>query len=790
MSISATNTDTTDPNSTGTNAASTDERRVSPNFITDIIERDLQAGRVDEVVTRFPPEPNGFAHIGHAWASLISYGLAEDYSGRFHLRIDDTNPETEKQVYADAQIRDLAWLGLNWADRLFYASDYFERLYDLAVQLIKEGKAYVDSSSEEEIALARGTVTEAGRESPYRERSVAENLELFQKMREGAFPEGSHVLRAHIDMASPNMKLRDPILYRIMHTPHYRTGDTWHVYPMYDFAHPLSDAIEGITHSLCDVGFTENRAVYDWLTEALFGTPRPHQYEFGRRSLEYTVTSKRLLAPLVAGAHVSGWDDPRLPTIAGLRRRGVTPEALQDFAARVGISKTNRTVDIALLEFAIRDSLNQTAPRVMAVLDPLKVTLTNYSGSEKIEAPYWPPDFTRQETRSVPFTDTLYIEREDFSQTPPKGFKRLSPGEHVRLRHAYVIRCDEVVKNAQGEVSELRCSYLPQSLGASTSAKVKGAIHWVAAEHALSAEVRLYDRLFAVPDPAEREGELSDYLNPSSLAVKRGFVEPSIAADPADTRYQFERLGYFWRDPEDSSEDALVFNRIVTLKDSWERKDEAARPQSAATPKNVPEDVPGEAPDPVLRFSAEQRTRLEHFTTLGVAHDDAVLIAQDAGLSAFFSDAAAHADPQALANWTVNEVRRELSGAEPSTLPFSAADLAALVTLIDEDTISGRTAKEVFAEMLASGKAPADIVAERRLEQVTDADALSAVVDTLLAENPDKVAAYRGGKKGLLGFFVGQAMRETGGRANPQLVQSLVKERLETDDETASSSNG
>ncbi len=771
-----------------------DERRVSPNFLTEIIDADLRSGKVESVVTRFPPEPNGYAHILHAFASFISYGVAQDYGGQFNLRLDDTNPETEKREYAEAQIRDLAWLGLEWQDRLYYASDYFERLYALAVRLIEEGEAYVDSLSEAEIQSYRGTVTEAGRESPYRQRSVVENLDLFERMRQGEFPEGAHVLRAKIDMGSPNMKLRDPILYRIMHTPHYRTGETWRVYPMYDFAHPLSDALEGISHSLCSLEFVENRAVYDWLLKNLFPAPRPHQYEFGRRSLEYTITSKRKLIQLVEGGFVTGWDDPRMPTLAGLRRLGVRPEAVRDFASRVGISRTNRTVDIALLDYAVRDNLNDKAPRVMAVLDPIRVVLTNYEGEgETLHAPYWPPDIPREGTRPVAFGRELYLEREDFAEEPPKGFKRLSPGEHVRLRHAYVIRCDEVVKDERGEVVELRCTYFPDSLGQNPSGvKVKGAIHWVAAEGAVPAEFRLYDRLFDAPDPSAGEGDFLEHLNPESLQVKRGFVERSVQQDPPETRYQFERQGYFWQDPEDSEPSALVFNRIVNLKQSTEiafyplrnlTHTKQAEVTMGATDSNKAAAKAGVPKDPVLNFSGVQKADLERFLALGVARDDALLIAENPKLSRYFEEAlAAHDNPQGVANWLVNDLRPELSGLDPAELPFAAADLAELVRLIDEGVITTRAAKEVFAEMRSSGRKPSALVREGGLEQLSDAGELGRIAERLIAENPDEATAYRNGKTGLMGFFVGQAMRETQGKANPQLLQDLLQRKLSGQD--------
>ncbi len=555
----------------------TTPRRVSPNFITEIIDEDLRQRRYPKVVTRFPPEPNGYLHIGHAKSICLNFGLALDYGGECNLRFDDTNPETESSEYAEAMKRDVQWVGFQWA-RERYASDYFERLYECAVQLISEGKAYVDSLSDEEISAYRGTVTEPGRPGPYRDRTMEENLDLFRRMRDGEFPNGAHVLRAKIDLASRNMKLRDPVLYRIVHAAHYRTGDAWRIYPLYDFAHPLSDAIEGISHSICTLEFENNRAIYDWLLENLRGkcglpeSPRPYQYEFARLNLDYTVLSKRRLIKLVEGGYVQGWDDPRMPTISGLRRRGVTPEAIREFAHRIGVAKTNSRVDLGIFEAAVRDDLNYRAPRVLAVLRPLRVVLTNYPEGkvEHLEAPYWPRDVLKEGSRTVPFSRALYIEREDFLEHPPKGFHRLVPGGHVRLRHAYVIRCDEVVKDAGGEIVELRCTYDADTLGKNPAGgPPKGTLHWVSAAHAVKAAVRLYDRLFSVPDPEAGEGEFTAHLNPQSLTVVEGHVEPSVLKDPQDTRYQFERLGYFWQDPVDSRPGHLVFNRIITLRDSW-----------------------------------------------------------------------------------------------------------------------------------------------------------------------------------------------------------------------------
>jgi glutaminyl-tRNA synthetase len=552
-------------------------RHVSPNFITEIIDADLRDGRHAAVRTRFPPEPNGYLHIGHAKSICLNFGLALDYGGECNLRFDDTNPETESLEYVDAIKRDVEWLGFRWAREL-YASDYFERLYECAVQLIRDGHAYVDSLSDEEIGRYRGTVTQPGTPSPYRDRSVEENLDLFARMRQGEFPNGAHVLRARIDLASPNMKLRDPVLYRIVHAPHYHTGHAWCLYPLYDFAHPLSDAFEGITHSLCTLEFENNRAIYDWLLERLRGTcgipasPRPYQYEFARLTLDYTVLSKRKLIRLVDEGHVEGWDDPRMPTLSGLRRRGVTPEAIREFANRIGVARTNSRVDPGALDAAIRDDLNLRAPRVLAVLRPLAVTLTNFpeGRTERLVAPYWPHDVPREGTRLLPFTRRLYIERDDFMEQPPRGFHRLTPGGRVRLRHAYVIQCDEVVRDGSGEIVELRCSYDPATLGrAPEGGAVRGTIHWVSTDHAVPMTARLYDRLFRVPDPERGDGDFTAHLNPASRTVVGGYVEPSVLDDAPDVRYQFERLGYFWRDPVDSQPDRLVFNRIVTLRDSW-----------------------------------------------------------------------------------------------------------------------------------------------------------------------------------------------------------------------------
>ena len=546
------------------------------NFIRNIIDEDLREGRHSSGIhTRFPPEPNGYLHVGHAKSICLNFGVAEDYHGLCNLRFDDTNPTKEDVEYVDSIQEDIRWLGFSWADRLFYASDYFERMYEYAVELIKKGLAYVDDLSADEIRAHRGTLTEPGRESPYRNRSVEENLDLFTRMRAGEFPDGARVLRAKIDMASPNLVMRDTVIYRIAHVPHHRTGDAWCIYPMYDFAHPLSDAIEGITHSLCTLEFEEHRPFYDWLLESL-GFPageRPRQIEFARLNLSGAITSKRKLRELVEGGHVRGWDDPRMPTISGMRRRGYPPAAVRAFCEEIGVAKSNSTVDNAMLEHSVRDELNQNAPRVMAVLRPVKLVLTNYpeGETEYLVAENSP---THGGQRYVPFGRELYIDREDFMEDAPKKFFRLKPGGEVRLKHAYIIKCEEVVKDAAGEITELRCTYDPEtrSGGAAANRKVKGTIQWVAAEHALTAEVRLYESLLRDASEGEEEPEhFIDALNPHSLEILTDAkIEPSVRLTAAGTSYQFLRVGYFVVDP-DTTPDHIVFNRVVGLKDSWSK---------------------------------------------------------------------------------------------------------------------------------------------------------------------------------------------------------------------------
>jgi len=549
----------------------------APNFLRRIIEEDLRAnthgGRVH---TRFPPEPNGYLHIGHAKSICLNFGLAREYGGQCNLRFDDTNPETEEVEYVESIQSDVRWLGFDWEGRKYFASDYFERLYEYAVELIRKGLAYVDSQTGDQIRESRGTLTEPGRNSPHRDRSIEENLALFQKMRAGEFRDGEHVLRAKIDMTSPNINLRDPVIYRIRHAAHHRTGKTWCIYPMYDYAHCLSDAQEQITHSICTLEFEDHRPLYDWCIENLATSSRPRQYEFARLNLDYTVLSKRRLIQLVAERHVSGWDDPRMPTLSGIRRRGYTPEAIRDFCERIGVTKNDTRIDLAVLENCIREHLGEIAPRRLAVLRPLKVVIENYPEGQSEELPAANhPQRPELGERKLPFCRELYIEQEDFMEQPPKDFFRLAPGREVRLRFAYFITCRDVVRDAAGKITELRCTYDPATRGGDSpdGRKVKGTLHWVSARHAVTAEVRLWDRLFSLADPDEGGGDWKSRLNPASVEILKDCrLEPALGKAGADERFQFERLGYFSVDAKDSTSGKSVFNRTVTLKDTWAKK--------------------------------------------------------------------------------------------------------------------------------------------------------------------------------------------------------------------------
>jgi glutaminyl-tRNA synthetase len=809
-----------------------DPRITGRDFIRQIIDRDLAAGRhPDGIVTRFPPEPNGFLHIGHAKSIVLNFGIAQEFGrgdggipggARCHLRFDDTNPTTEDIRYVEAIRKDVRWLGYDWGDHLYFASDYFEAMYGFAEELIRKGLAYVDSQSDEAIRVGRGTVTEPGTPSPFRRRSVEENLDLFRRMRAGEFENGSHVLRARIDMASPNMLMRDPVLYRIRHAEHYRTGGDWCIYPLYDFAHPLEDALEGVTHSLCTLEFENNRELYDWVVEHTSVPSRPRQYEFARLNLDYTVMSKRKLLRMVRGGDVSGWDDPRMLTIAGLRRRGFTPEAIRSFCEMIGVARSDSRVDMGKLEYAIRDDLNRKAPRVLAVLRPLRVVVTNWPEGrrQELEAPYFPHDVPLEGSRTLPFTRELFIERDDFSEDPPKGFRRLVPGGEVRLRYAYVLRCDDVVKDASGEVVELRCTVDLETLGEDVPAqrRVKGTIHWVSAPESIPCEVRLYDRLFTVPDPdsavpPEEAGMGEDegfryFLNPASLEVVEGArVEPSVLEDPADTRYQFERVGYFWRDPVDSTPEAPVFSRIVTLRDTWTRtivrdprgrvveeegqgKGGQGRKEGAERGR---ESGPGERPPVPPQVQARADALQAHF---GLSEVDAEILARDPEMERFYR-AAVDAFPMESAgegpvpgglhppgavpvgNWIIHDLPPVQEDRPLEALPFGAPELARLVGLVESGVISNTGGKEVLEVLGREGGDPLAIVERLDLRLVRDEGALAATIGEILDAHPEKVAAYREGKTGLLGFFMGQVMRATDGKADPELAKRLVRDRLE-----------
>ena len=798
--VTAHNMSTGVPGDVGTVAPVTNEATRS-DFIRDIIEDDLRTGRHGgRVVTRFPPEPNGYLHIGHAKSICLNFGIAGQYGSHCNLRFDDTNPVKEDVEYAESIVRDVEWLGFPVGEGPLYASDYFDEMFELAGDLIRFEKAYVDHLSDDEIKAYRGSLSEPGRPSPDRDRSVNENLALFHQMRAGDLPDGACVLRARIDLAAPNMKMRDPLLYRIRHAFHHRTGDAWPIYPMYDYAHPISDGIEGVTHSICTLEFENNRELYDWVIEHTrvserHGFSRPRQHEFARLNLDYTVLSKRRLLRLVEDGHVSGWDDPRMPTIAGMRRRGYRPEAIRAFADLIGVAKVNSTVDPAKLEFCVRDDLNWTAPRVMGVLRPLKVTITSWPAEEveELTAPSFPPDVGRAGERTLPVGRELWIDRDDFALDPPVGYQRLAPGRTVRLRHGYVITCDEVVEEG-GEVVELRCHHVPGTVGHNPDGlKVSGVIHWVSAAHAVPVEVRLYDRLFTVARPADDggDGDLGDSVNPESLQVIRGaMLEASMAGAEPGSRWQFERVGYFVVDTVDSQPGAPVLNRIVTLRDSWHSP--AAAAESTPEPEPVRQEKSSKArtrPPRKTRvdYRAEARLRQPLLadrlaawpSEYGISESDADLLTGDLSTGDLFAAAvAAGAPAPAVARWIVNDLPPALGDRELDDTPVIGAALAALVVAVESGTITGAAGKEVLVGMVETGRTPEQIIAERGLTQVSDEGALTAIVDEVIVANPDKAAAYRDGKTALFGFFVGQAIKASHGTANPQVVQKLLAERL------------
>lgn len=759
------------------------------DFIRRIVDEDVRLGRNQgKVITRFPPEPNGFLHIGHAKSICLNFGIAQEHQSVCHLRFDDTDPTKEDMVYENSIQEDIHWLGFDWQGKLFHASDYFQKMYEFAIELIKDGKAYVCALNEEEMRSYRGTVTAPGKLSPHANRSIQENLDLFKRMREGEFPDGSYVLRARIDMASPNMKMRDPLLYRIRHAHHYKAGDAWCIYPMYDYAHPISDAIEGITHSICTLEFENNRELYDWVLDNVRANfpSRPRQYEFARLDLNDTVMSKRKLLQLVENKLVSGWDDPRLPTITGLRRRGCTPESIRKFCELVGVAKANSSVEVSLLEFCLRDDLNAKAPRVMAVLNPLKVIIDNYPEGmeEDLDADYWPHDIPKEGSRKVPFTRELFIEKDDFMENPTKDFYRLAPGREVRLRYGYCITCTGVEKDLKtGEIVALHCTYDPETRGGESpkGRKVKGTIHWVSSK-GIHAEVRLYERLL-IDEAQDPDADFLKSLNPESLIVlNNAILEPSLAKAKPGERFQFERQGYFFVDPADSKEGSPVFGRIVTLKDSWTKKSVDSTPQVLFAPKlKNSEHTATASPRPVHpELSPLQKENFKKYLSVyGLSEDDARLLAQDLEISEFFEEAVVcYPNPPELAKWINNELLREIKNKSLRNLPFGPKELAELVSLLDKEVISGKTAKDVFIMMASSGGSPEKIVSEKNLQQIADPRLLASIIDGLIAVNETSAVQYRAGNERLLGFFVGLVMKETQGRAQAELVNRLLLEKL------------
>ena len=762
------------------------------DFIRSMISRDLRTGKYDgRVVTRFPPEPNGFLHIGHAKSICLNFGLAEEHAGGVcHLRLDDTNPDTEKAEFVEAMKRDIRWLGFDWGEHLYHASDYFEQLYRYALVLVDKGLAYVDSSTEEEIRERRSSVIRPGVDSPWRDRSREENRDLFRRMRAGEFPDGSHVLRARIDMGHPNMVMRDPLLYRIRHAHHYRQGDDWPIYPMYDFAHCLSDSVERVTHSLCTLEFENNREIYDWLLKHVDApVPRPEQTEFAPLVLDYVITSKRKLKELVRTGHMRGWDDPRMPTLAGLRRRGVTPEAIRTLCDMVGVARSQSRVDFGKFEFAVRDDLNRRAPRAFCVLDPLKVVLANWpAGDEEIfEAPCMPGDGGAAGTRALPFGREIYIDRQDFAERPPPGFHRLRPGGEVRLKYAYVIRCDEVVRDEGGRVIELRCSVDRATRGgvAPRGRRVRGIIHWLKADRAVRAEVRLIDRMFVVPEPPP--DDIVGALNPDSeRIVADALVEPGLAATPPGTHYQFERHGYFFSDPVDSREDRLVFNRTVTMRDTWGarmRKGDVAEDGSRPAVDRGSDAGDGAGrerqptPEQSLR-SDEDRRRFRELVALGVTEAAAAsLVRSDAALALFEAARERYSEGAAsIAGWLVNDVARLIgSEAEADVDRLGPAALAGLVRAVDTGDLSHRQGRTVLAALLTRGGLFEEARAAADLAEIDDEGTLRTMLEGLVEQFPDKAAAFRNGRAGLLGFFVGQVMRQTRGKADPKAASRLAE---------------
>jgi glutaminyl-tRNA synthetase len=763
------------------------------NFLAEIVEADLRAGRNGgRVVTRFPPEPNGFLHIGHAKSILLNFGLARAYGGRTHLRFDDTNPVTEETEYVDAIQADVRWLGCDWGTHLTYASDFFPRMYECAERLVREGKAYVDTQPQEAIREQRGSFGRPGTNSPFRDRPAAESLDLLRRMKAGEFADGAMVLRARIDMAHPNVLMRDPLLYRIRHAHHHRTGDAWCIYPMYDYAHPLEDAFEGVTHSICTLEFESNRELYDWVLDGLGPwDPRPRQYEFARLALGYTVLSKRKLLQLVNEGRVSGWDDPRMPTIAGLRRRGVTADALRDFADMIGVAKNNSVVDIGKLEFAIRGDLEKRSPRALAVLDPVRLVVTDWpeGRTDELEVPWWPGDPARPERRKVPFGRELLVERDDFSEDPPKDWKRLAPGREIRLAGAYVVRCTGAVRGPGGEIAEIRCTHDPSSLGdAGASRRASGTIHWVHAVRSVAAPVRLYDRLFRVELP-DAEPDFLAALNPASLVAASGArVEPALASAEPGSRWQFLRQGYFFVDPVESRPGAPVFNRTITLRDAWAAK---VQPRAEERRSRERKAAPGEAPAAPRRTRAEfraqarsanpelERRYLLYTKEHGLSQDEADLLTGEPATAAYFDAAlAAKARPASAARWLLNDLAGLAGDRALDAIPLAASAFGRFVALVDAGRLAPAAAKTLLADLVANGGEPEARMKALGLDKVVDRGAVEAAVARALAALPKEAERYRAGEKKLFGVLVGAAMKQTGGAADAALVRAVLEEKL------------
>ena len=766
------------------------DRETRPtDFIRDLVARDVAAAKHDgKVTTRFPPEPNGYLHIGHAKSICLNFGLASEFAGVCHLRMDDTNPTTESQEYVEAIRRDVRWLGFDWAENMFYASDYFERLYELGEKLIRLGRAYVCDCNEEEMGRDRGTVTQAGVDCPHRARPADESVALFRRMRAGDFAEGAKTLRAKIDMASPNMKLRDPPLYRIKRAHHYRTGDKWCIYPLYDYAHCLSDSIEGITHSLCTTEFESARELYDWVVAAAEMPWVPRQTEFARLNLSYTVMSKRKLLELVTKKDVSGWDDPRLPTIAGLRRRGCTPDAIREFCSRIGVSKNQSVVDLALFEHTLREDLDARSPRVLGVLRPLKLTVESFAAGEvdELDAPFWPEGRGSGESRKLAFTRDLLIERDDFAESPPKDFHRLAPSRTVRLRHAYLVTCTGVTKDSAGNVIEVKCTHDPATRGgnAGPGQKVSGTIHWVSASRSIAAEVRLFDRLFVVEEP-DAGGDFRKDLNPASLETVQARVEAGLAGAAVGEHFQLERQGFFVVDP-DSRPGALVLGRTVTLKDSWAKAGKAA-PEGRAAKGDARAAKGGEAQRDGDAAAGPARARHHELTpaaaalrdSLGISGDEAGTLDAEPFLRELLEQAmAAGAPARETAALLCNDLIGELRARKLERPSFGGAAVAELVELVRKGTLSSRLAKDVLGEMLTTGTGPRAIVERRGLSVISDSTALEAVVQKVIAANPELAARVRAGNANVIGALLGIAMRESGGRADPKALRELLARAL------------